>query len=359
MADLHDVVAGAVASAVESGDIPATPSEGDTDSGTPDSVVDPGTSADPVGGEAVSPTDGSAATPAKEPAKPAKLDEIDKLLAANDIKPVDKHGRENRIPYKNVRRITENAEKRAAERVQKTLSEHQGKIQTYEGELHSYRQSDDLARRDPDRFMELLGLVNPAFKAYRKGGESAAATTAVQPEPVSKLGPRPEPDAKFPDGSLGYSPEQHEKLMDWVEARAEERAYTRAQKEFDTRFGPIEKDWKTAQQVSQLAPRIENQMANMSRMWGKLFDEEVKRGNSSDILKYMNQYGTTLEFATSAVLLPRINRSQDEMRTSLLAEINERPAAAASAAATSSVRRPSDASRTMADVVREATSGLK
>lgn len=361
MADLHDVVAGAVASAVESGDIniPAEESSDGTDpavdAGGGDSGGDTGAVA------AVSPTGGDAAkaAPVKDPATVAEADELDKELAAHGIKPLEKNGRENRIPYKNVKRIVDNARKKLTEQHTQVLSEHTGRIRTYEGELGAYRQSDELLRRDPDRFMELLSTINPAYKAYRKG-EGGGSTGAARPAATeSKVGPRPEPDAQFPDGTQGYSPEQHQKLLDWVAAQAEDRAYTRAKKELDERFGPVEADWKQTQMVNRLAPVVEGQMSQMSKMWGKLFDEEVKQGNNSQILRYMKTYGVSLEHATSAVLLPRLQKSQDEMRTSIVAEMNARPAAATSAAASTSVARASDKPRTIADVVRESTRGLK
>lgn len=309
--------------------------------------------------------------PAKEPTIVTEPDELTKELEALGIKAPKEGERENRLPYSRVKKITENLKKKLEAAHTAALAERDGKLTSTEQELSNFRKADELFRSDPDRYVQVLAALNPAYRKYvdLKPAVEAKPAAVVAAE---ALGPRPAPDWKFEDGSLGYSPAQHEKLLDWVAATAEAKAVARAEESYTKRFGPIEKAWQANEAAQQGRTKVTGQFRQAQKIWGKLFDEDYALGEKSEVLKAMRENDgeqgrpfLSFDACVASVLAPKQQAwgaaSRDALRAEWTKELNERPAAAARTGPAATKTDEASAPQTAEDIVRAAVvaAGLK
>ena len=295
---------------------------------------------------------------------PAEVDELAAELEALGINAPKEGERENRLPYSRVKKIIANSRKKLLEAHTTDLKTRDDKYTAAEKRLKDFDAADNLLRTDPAKYLEMLAVLNPAYKQYASGQQQQQQV--VKPAEV-KPDPAPGPDATFADGSKGYSAEGLEKLREWDRRQA----VNEAQKLFDARLAPIEQANKTREEQQRAyeykqaqIPVIRGQIATASKTWGKAFDDDyAKQGEGkSDILKYM-QANPDVPFDTcvAAVLVPKIQANRDTMRGDLLKEINARPKAAVKtpvAAVKAGAVDPNEI-RTTEDVIRESIAGLK
>ena len=356
MPTIEEIVSGAVEDAqdgVADADpgIPAgteaTPAAGTTAETPPLEV--PSKSADPAKPD----------LPAADPAKP--LSEVEQALESAGIKPPIEGQRENRIPYSRVQKIVENFEKKLNATHEAAIKEATTKFTTVEPELQNFRKVDQLITTDPDKYIGMLATLYPdKYKRFVTPAGDTKPVVAAAPNP---LGARPAPDVTFTDGSTGYSPEQHDKLLDWVAQTAEANAIKR----FDERFAPLEKDRKTAEARQQAEeqrardlPAINARLANMSAIYGKLFDDDFAKQENSETLKLIRSKGISMEAACAEVFTPLLRADENTLRAKILKEMNERPRAAdKTAPAAVGDRHASDGPATIEDVIREAIKPLR
>lgn len=353
--DTTDIITNAIA------DLPEM--EGGGDSGdtldpveTPTDRPDASVSDEPAEG-VVADTPAAEVVPEPVPEPPAALSEAEKMLADAGIKAPKAGERENRIPYSRTVKIIENALKKQTAGHTTALNEVQSKVQAYEGELATFRNADRLATQDPDRYMQMLATVNPAYKRFLQPAAdakpAAAATTAA-------LGPAPGPDVKFSDGSLGYSPEQMQKREDWLVAKAQADAVAAVRAEYDKRLGPIEAERKAREAEAARLPEIQKTIAEVKDQWG---DEFPKEGSAEEkaIVKLLNE-NPRMSFATavSRVMVPKLRADREKQRMELLEEMKGREKAAAKGApaAVKGVGDP-NAPRSTEDIIRQAIAGIK
>lgn len=362
MAELSEIVANAVHAAETGG-----AEEGNADAGSTGDQTD--SNSEPSGdgdadtsGESVSATAGEAGTTVEKLAEP---DEVDKELETLGIKAPRAGERENRLPHSRVKKIFTNAQKKWAEAHLGELKTRDEKITQHQQELENFRRADELLASDPDRYISMLAAIHPdKYKKYVSGAPTVglADTKSAAVASVAALGPRPAPDHKFEDGSTGYTPEQHEKLLDWVAATAEAKAVARTEEVFTKRFGPIEKEWQSNRAIQEKMPVVRAQTAAARKRWGKLYEDEEKLGTESGLYKYLtaNQH-VPFDAAVADYLLPKIHTDRDKIRAELTTEMNARPAAAARTVptVTSGVKDSSTGERSIEQVIRDSITHLK
>lgn len=296
------------------------------------------------------------------PDPPAKV-EVDELTA--ELESLGIHApkageRENRLPYSRVKKIVENARKKLVDSHATTIKEHGDKLTAAEKRLKDFDAADNLSRTDAKKYLELLTIVNPEFKQYLAGSQPAEVKPPVVDDPA------PGPDAKFADGSVGYSAEGLEKLRAWDRRQA----VADAQKLFDARLGPIEKankereDAQRAYDVRQAQiPAVRNQIATASKTWGKAFDDDfaLQGEGKSEILKYMQANpDVPFDSCVAAVLVPKVQSNRETLRAEWLKEQQARPAAAArTPGSTTKVGSEATGPRSMEDIIREQVATLK
>jgi hypothetical protein len=298
------------------------------------------------------------------------VDPYDKELEALGLKPPVEGERENRLPYSRTKKIVTNAIKRTEAKFTSQVQERDAKVATAEKELDIYHRTDRLIEDDPDRFIGMLAAMHP--DKYKKFVEGVKASIAAPVQPaktteaaIAALGPRPAPDAQYPDGSKGYSAEQHEKLLDWVAQTAEAKAVARTEAQLAERLGPFEKERQAQQAIQEQVPRIKAQADAARKRWGPLYEAEEKLDLKSPLLAYMKANPSIpFDAACADFFLPKIQADRNTMRADLLKEINARPKAAIKGvpSTTSGAKASvSDEPQSLDDVIKEAmaAAGLK
>lgn len=299
--------------------------------------------------------------------KTAEVDALARELEEQGIKPPVEGQKENRIPYSRVKKILGNAQKKLTDQHTSAVTETTTKLRQTEEALAPLLTMAKLADADPDRYISELARFNPAYKKFL----TPAAAPATPPKPqtqVSALGEMPKPDAKFADGSTGYSPEGFQKVLDWNYARAKQDAAAEAEAKFAERFGPIEKDYQQKQFEQQQTPIVNAQIAHAKQTWGKAFDDyqgEIMKALQANDGQMGRPY---LDFhaAVASVLAPKqrfdAETSRTAMRGELIKELAGRPAAAQRTAPAAVAAGSVDAGpKSLEDIVRESiqSAGLR
>lgn len=364
--DTSDIVAGAVHDA-ESGIVSESPEP--AESGGEKTVVDIGGEAEEGGGDAA----GTAASPssaakvegksglaAKVEQTPKPDEEMIKELASYGIHPPKPGQREGVFRWSKVQKVLENTRKKAAEKYEKDIRERDERIRQHEMRAKNEEAANRLIATDAQRYLEVLSTLHPEYKRFLP---SAAAETKPKVEVSPKTEPPP-PDAQFADGSLGYSPEGLDKLMQWHHNEAKREAMEAVKQEYETRFGPMEKDWKQSlearaadRHLQEAIPIVRDQIANAKKVWGSMFKSKFTGDAEDDpeIVKALADHPDwSFEACVSSVLAPRMQTSRQTMREELLDEIHKAPAAASRSVPGTGGGGGKGAARTTTDIVTEA-----
>ncbi len=373
--DSADIVQAALTAAGIDDDGEVPPEDPDIPEDTGEAVVEE-TPEDPAGSEeleaAIEPaTEGTEETVEPEAeevkkaaAKAVPVDEFDALLDELGFRLPKAGQKENKVPISRTRARMKTALKKYADKCGVERTDLTGKVSKADEELQTFRRADQIiaaGATDPAaarRYIEMLAAVHPAYKAFL--APVAADTTVAVPQALKDLGPKPGPDLKYDDGTVGFSPEQLEKRDEWLAASAEIRGYERSKKEFETRFGPIEQAHKSAATRAQEAPKVEARINAIRETWGEPFIAqermETARKGSSDIAKYQAAHpGVPFEQVVSAVLVARLRADRTTMRADILREMNgKKKAASKTTSQQTRVASPSAGPKTSRDLVSEA-----
>lgn len=326
---------------------------------------DPDTPDVPEGEEAVTPP----AEPEKKPEEKAPENED---VEAEPEFTTDKNGRKrvNSIPQPRVKKMVEGAVKKAVEAATK---DHTTKIAGHEETIKSYERMGSLIETDPDRFMTILAETNPAYKAYVKGGASAAAE-----QPAARVNtPMPEPDGVLPDGvTPAYTVEGHKKLQEWNVQQAEDRAYSRLKKE----YGWIDDAKKANDDRQAEIPKVREQIAEARKNWEE-FEEhkdaihaELQK-DSAEAERTGRPYQMDLHTAYRRVMatarkaerekhakeVETLKTDRNKMRDDIIKELKGRPSATAAASTTPTTKteESGDDNRSTASIIRDSIAGLR
>lgn len=291
-------------------------------------------------------------------------------------------GRENRIPYTRVKKITERAVSDAKSQFSKELEtshvpvakykELEAKIQEYEPQLVQIKEFEKVMLNEPNRFLDMLVTIPSYAKIFKDLVDNAKAQVQAQAPaqatPVEADDPRPNPDQELSDGTFVYSMDGLDKLNAWNRAQARKEIL----KEVETRFGPLEKDYKRYQETQAALPQVQAQIAD-ARTWPQ-FNE-----NEEDIIKTLQQYPKiSLERAYQHVVWPKLQAEQDKLkkeveakageakvsresiRAEVLAELKKAPkATSVTQGASSKPTTQTSAPRSLEEVIAESIKGLK
>ncbi len=270
-------------------------------------------------------------------------------------------GREGRIPAGKVQKILLNGYKRMLAAQEKELKGHTDKYSEAEKRLKNLDQVDHLIRTDPERYLKILATIHPNYQQFvQLGGQKAQEQVAKQAEKETGIDFKsmPQPDAKFPDGSMGYSPEGHQKLAEWqaqqIQTRVESSVLAQVDKVLKTRIGPYEEREKAQREIAQRLPTIRSEIAEAREVWGELLDQ-----NQEEIIgkmKAAEEQGQQLSFraAVQMVLVPKLRKSQDDIRASVIKDIQKAPKGrTASTTSASSTPVQHAANRPLEEIVME------
>ena len=274
---------------------------------------------------------------------------------------VSSSGRENRIPYSRVKKITEKAVSdgvaaKVAE-FEPRIVEYETKLKDYEGRLEKVGEFENIMVNDADQFLQMLSGI-PAYKPFfdkvqaALAGQTQQETADASDTPVTD--DMPAPDQQLGDGTMVYSMDGLKSLLKWQSDQSESRAVDRVTKQIEERYKPMESEWQDHRREQQLIPQVRAQMAE-ARAW-PLFNE-----HEADIVKalQLNQK-LSLEGAYRQIVYPKLVADRGKMREEILREVRQAPRA--TSASTAASRPGSQATptgpRNLEDVIGDAIKGL-
>lgn len=385
--DLTSVIEDSVNDAI--GDIDDTP---EVDS-TPDAEASSEPSSESTEPEVES-TDSQVPTPAMQAEttpEPAEQDSFEKLAG---VPQMGITGRENRIPYSRVKKITEkavgevaeaalgrklNPGEKAADVVKDFVAQIpqlQSRVKDYETRLDTVGQFENVMSNDPQRFLQMLAklpaysqfftFVENAYNAlqsgyYQKPGGATPGQPAVTPGQVPQQLPTsgdamPEPDEALPDGSKVYSLEGLKKLLAWHATSVESKVsnqFEQRYKALESQYQPIRKDWEDYQRRQSVLPVIRQQIAE-ARNW-TLFNE-----NEEAITKALQaDRNLTLEGAYRQVVFPKLVSERNTMRQDILKELQTAPTSTAVPGKSLKPTAPATGPRALEDIIKESIETLR
>jgi hypothetical protein len=387
-ADLEQIITDSVNDSIN--DVAETP-DVDVSSDTPSEPVEASeTPSEPEQVDAPAPTSevpSPAATAAPEATPAEPQDEFAKLVG---VPQVGVGGRENRIPYSRVKKITEKAATEAESKVAEAvlgrklnagekaidivkahvakLPELETKVADYESRLTAVGQFEDVMANDPQKFLGMLAkmpvyrdffdFVEQGSQALR--GQQAAPAQAGQPAATNAPAPdagMPEPDEELSDGSKVYSMDGLKALLAWQSQQTESRvtsAYEKQLKDMQSRYEPIANDWQERRRAEAVIPIIQKQIAD-ARTW-TLFNE-----SESEILDVLRKDKTiSLEGAYRQVVFPKLVAERSKIRQEVIQEVKSAPTATSITPRAASKPAAANAGpRTLEDVIREQVAGIK
>lgn len=291
-------------------------------------------------------------TTVENPNAPALSDE-DKLLLEDlqgfglKIKSIQNN---SRMPYRRhlstMAREMKGYRERLTGEHTKALTERESKIAAHEARIKELETLEKMAETDPDRYIGLLAILHPDKYGKFVNRQAETRETKQSESPIARLGPRPGADQRYDDGTVGYSPEQHEKLLDWVAAKAKLEAAEESKRELEERLKPFEADRKTREQeqkvqkdFNETVKTVRGQIARGEKRWGK----EVVEKHQEEIQQFLkDNKDASIEDGIDAVCLKHMRADRDAMRGDLLKELEEKPVVARKAP-TSSTKVVEDA----------------
>lgn len=253
--------------------------------------------------------------------------------------------RDNRIPYSRVKKIVENAEKKAREAVEATYKT---------PEFQNSMRAIELADANPEQFLSALAQSDPRYAKLLAplrggGGEATAAAKKTPPADIK-------PNIQLSDGTLGYDAEAVNGLL--------ERQAAQLRQEFDERLGsfaPVAEDYQTRQLRANAESRVAAQL-EVAKNWRGFNDEanQVAMGN------YMMQNPKAdLRDAYIAVVVPKLQADETAIRKKIAEEMKKQSKASSGVApsAAGGAQQPSVVVAEGADpieaAIRTSISGLK
>ena len=375
MADLEGVIDNAVEDSLDV----EVPSDDDTGSG--DGGVDGGDDSG-SGGEGGEGTDGEDTSGSGEGGEDTEGDsEGDKPdPLEKDMGPATrKDGKENRIPYSNVKKIAGNAlvrgkgevlakiaeavgvdtTKVTLESLGEVLKGHTAMSPAVTQQLDENKRVASLMEGDPVEFIKLLAKARP--DAYSQFLPKAADGGDKEPESALKF---PEPDLVLRDGTRTYSVEGLQKLVTEVASQATAAGERRATDRITKEVEPFKRQNESADLNQRMQAQVRAQLADAKTWKGFTENEAAIRQAMVDDGERARKAGTiprlTLDAAYRQVVVTKMGVDRKaiyaEERKKVLADIKKKGAkkstSTSSQAGDTTVK--GDGPRDMFDVVRAA-----
>lgn len=239
--------------------------------------------------------------------------------------------RDNRIPYSRVTKIVENAEKKVEARVRAEIDAEVAEFRT--PEFKQGVTAMKVADENPEQFLVALSKVDPRYAELLAGSKVLGGASGKRPaaEPPAVEAQDVEPDIQLTDGTLGFSADAQRKreVLMRQQMKAEfDAMLAEVRKEVD----PIVKDRRIADLRSSAETRVAAQIKKAESLPGfqehrgeiaARFAESTKRGES-----------LTLQDAYIEIVVPKLNRSEADVRAKVIEEMRKAPAAAGRVGAT-------------------------
>lgn len=302
--------------------------------------------------EPVSPSSSAAPTAVPGPAP----DDLDAELESFGFTRPVAGQREGTFKYAKVRKMQENRDKKLRDAHAAALQAQEVKLQQAQRDLDQNKVLEQLVRNDPERYLRTLAALHPAYQRFVDAAPQPGTGTRPGTEPtISDQAPKP--DYQYADGSTGYSPEGLLALRQWDREQTKREVLAEVRKEYAARFGPIEQDWRMTRARQQFEvttrPIVQAEIATAQKDWGSYFIKD-----DPAVLALMEQ-GVPFEAALRQTYLPKVLADRNTMRGEVLAEMNQRPAAASRITPGASGAIAAHEEESLSDTVRNAVNAAR
>lgn len=314
-------------------------------------------------------------SPAARASEAPKVDDFEKRFG---ITQNSSSGRENRIPYSRVKKITDKAEKDTDVRVraefapkltefETKVKDYEIKVADYEGRLKNVAQIEHMMVNDHVGFLQTLidkvpGYAQILAPLYQQAQTPATTAQPTTPSDVKSEASFPQPDVDLPDGTKVYSMDGLDKLNRWNREQARQEAV----KEIDQKYGKVLESYQMYERQRELGVKVDAQISDAMK-WPQ-FQENEKAITAA----LQANPKLSLEGAYRQVVVPSLTAAQatakvdqakleQEIRTKILAELKQTPrSTSATAGATKPGSRPaSSGPRSIEAIIEEQIKTLK
>jgi hypothetical protein len=278
---------------------------------------------------AASPVDHNAEATASEP-------QADPLLQEFSTR------RDNRIPYSRVQKIVAKAREEARAAAAAEAQAFQQRYAHYESpEFLGLMEQLQIASSNPEQFLGALAAADPRYADLLK---RSRANEAPAPRQASA---GIEPDVRLPDGSLGYSQEAFERLLD-AKMQAREAAL---EQKFSQRIQPFEDIRRQEALTNQALTRV-HATVTAAQKWPGFVEhqEEITAAVLADKT-------LSLDDAYRNVVFGKLSASREEQRKQFIAEMQTKPNA--SQAKPSGAAKPAPGNRTIEEIITQSIAGMQ
>ena len=268
-------------------------------------------------------------------------DPVDKELGPK----TRKDGKENRIPYSNVKKIAGNAQVRGQGEVLAKVAEAMGvDVSTLtldsigtalkghtmaptevQAELTQHKQVADFMERDPDAFIKAAAAANPGYQKFLTAiGDEAKVDT---PTKEFKLD-LPQPDVDLGNGSKTYSAEGLQQLVSKVAEQSIVEGERRAGEKITAEVTPFRDQQQSVQRFRQMQQVAQTQYQD-AQQWEGFADSEADilaaLTADNDQAKATNtRPKLTLDAAYRQIVLPKLKADKAAIRKEVLAEMKKK-----------------------------------
>jgi hypothetical protein len=266
---------------------------------------------DPIPGDDASDAAPETAEPELDPdAEPPSDEEAAPAAEAAPVVADAKPKKRGVIPLDRHQAVLTKA-RREAEAKATELQQRIDALSRYESpEYQAQSQFLQILESDPARAVAILQQVDPARFGKLSWAEQQAVAQAVaeQAAPEAPAG-LPDPDALLPDGTLGYSAEGAQRLID--AKMAQERAKVEKElKALRAELSPIKEEREARQAYSQALSRQSVKLTEARTNWPEFTTHEA------EIKTALEQHPTWgLEEAYRAVVVPKLVPNREAIRT--------------------------------------------
>jgi hypothetical protein len=212
---------------------------------------------------------------------------------------------------------TRNEAKAAQEALQKRIDD----LAKYEADDYQNRiRLMDLLEASPDKAVAILKQIDPERFGKLSWAEQQAAAAVAAETPAQGAAEKPQPDALLPDGTLGYSAEGAQKLLEW-RLEQERKGFDQRFEELKKQIAPISEERQAREAFAQSVQRMTPVLENARKNWRKFAENEPA------IREYLaNNKTAGLSDAYIAVVVPKLDEavttSEATARKKVIEELN-------------------------------------
>lgn len=318
----------------------------------------------------------SPAAAGNAPADPAKpKDDFESLVGMpqNGV-----GGRENRIPYSRVKKITEKAVGEVVEAVTgrklnpgerpldvvkshlSKFAEMETQFKDYESRLENVGRFEDVMANQPEEFLRRLSTL-PQYQGFFQAVEQALSGQPqgqAIPQPTNQAAfqqpqvvgdEMPQPDEELPDGTKVYSMEGLQNLLAWRDKQVE----SRVTKQIEERYKPIESEWQERRRIEATLPIVRAKIEE-AKTW-PLFNESEEEITAA----LEANPNLSLDGAYRMVVFPKLIAERNKMRQDVLTEVSRAPVATSIASKATKPVAPATGPRSIEDIIAGEVAKIK